>query len=126
MDRICPRRSGLFLQENRWNLLPGEKQMTIDLQGSIGASPTPSQDWKSLPWDKARQEVRRLQMRIAKAIKEKKYGRARSLQWILTHSHAAKMLAVQRVTTNKGRNTPGVDGKVWRSDRQKLAAISLL
>jgi RNA-directed DNA polymerase len=36
------------------------------------------------------------------------------------------MLAVQRVTTNKGRDTPGVDGKVWRSDRQKLAAIGLL
>src|SRR5258707_12168368 len=48
------------------------------------------------------------------------------LQWILTHSHSAKMLAVQRVTTNKGRNTPGVDNKVWRSDRQKLVAISLL
>jgi N-terminal domain of reverse transcriptase len=44
--------------------------MTIDLHGSIGASSTESPDWKSLPWDKARQEVRRLQMRIAKAIKE--------------------------------------------------------
>ena len=100
--------------------------MTMDLHGSIGASSAESRDWKSQPWDRWRQEVRRLQMRIAKAIKAKKYGRARSLQWILTHSHAAKMLAVQRVTTNKGRNTPGVDGKVWRSDRQKLAAISLL
>ena len=45
--------------------------MTIDLHGSIGASSTESQDWKSLPWDQARQEVRRLQMRIAKAIKVK-------------------------------------------------------
>ena len=100
--------------------------MTIDLHGSIGASSAESRDWKSRPWDRWRQEVRRLQMRIAKAIKEKKYGRARSLQWLLTHPHAAKMLAVQRVTTNKGRNTPGVDKKVWRSDRQKLAAIRLL
>ncbi len=100
--------------------------MTIDLQRSIGASSTESPDWKSLPWNKARQEVRRLQMRIAKAIKEKKYGRARSLQWILTHSYWAKILAIKRVTTNKGRKTPGVDKKVWRSDRQKLAAISLL
>jgi RNA-directed DNA polymerase len=65
-------------------------------------------------------------MRIAKAIKEKHYGKARALQWILTHSHSAKLLAVQRVTTNKGARTPGVDKKVWRTDQQKLAAISLL
>jgi RNA-directed DNA polymerase len=100
--------------------------MTIDLHGSIGASSTKGQDWKSLPWDQIRQEVRRLQMRIAKAIKEKRYGKARALQWILTHSYSAKLLAVQRVTTNKGHRTPGVDKKVWRTDRQKLAAISLL
>lgn len=100
--------------------------MTIDLHRSVGASSAEHRDWKSQPWDRLRQEVRRLQMRIAKAIKEKKHGRARSLQWILTHSYSAKMLAVQRVTTNKGRNTPGVDRKVWRSDRQKLAAIGLI
>ena len=100
--------------------------MTIDLHGSIGASSAPSQEWKSLPWDKIRQRVRRLQMRIAKAIKDKHYGKARALQWILTHSNSAKLLAVQRVTTNKGARTPGVDKKVWRTDRQKLAAISLL
>src|SRR5258708_4855009 len=100
--------------------------MTIDLHGSVGASSTPSQDWKALPWDKIRQRVRRLQMRIAKAIKEKRYGKAKALQWILTHSHSAKLLAVKRVTTNKGARTPGVDKKVWRTDGQKLAAITLL
>jgi RNA-directed DNA polymerase len=65
-------------------------------------------------------------MRIAKAIKEKHHGKARALQWILTHSGSAKLLAVQRVTTNKGARTPGVDKKVWRTGQQKLAAISLL
>jgi RNA-directed DNA polymerase len=105
--------------------------MTIDLHGSVGASSTQSRDpkpkdWKSLPWDKIRQEVRSLQMRIAKAIKEKRYGKAKALQWILTHSYSAKLLAIKRVTTNKGHRTPGVDKKVWRTDQQKLAAISLL
>ena len=99
--------------------------MTIDLHGSIGASSAKSQDWKSQPWDNIRQAVRRLQVRIAKAIKEKHYGKARALQWILTHSYSAKMMAIQRVTTNKGRRTPGVDKKVWRTDRQKLAAVRL-
>lgn len=100
--------------------------MTIDLQRSVGASSTPSQDWNSRPWDKIRRRVRRLQMRIAKAIKAQHHGKARALQWILTHSYSAKLLAVQRVTTNKGARTPGIDKKVWRTDRQKLAAISLL
>ena len=54
--------------------------MTIDLHGSIGASSAKSRDWKSQPWDQIRQEVRRLQMRIAKAIKENKYNRVRSLK----------------------------------------------
>ena len=100
--------------------------MTIDLHGSVGASSAKSRDWDSQPWEQIRQEVRRLQMRIAKAIKEKKYGRARSLQWILTHSHAAKMMAVERVTTNKGSRTPGIDKMVWRTDYQKTVAVSLL
>jgi len=100
--------------------------MTIDLHGSVDASSAKNRNWQSQPWDRLRQEVRRLQMRIAKAIKEKQIRRARSLQWILTHSHSAKMMAIRRVTTNKGSRTPGVDKKVWRSDRQKLAAVSLL
>ena len=48
------------------------------------------------------------------------------MQWLLTHSKAAKLLAVHRVTTNRGANTPGVDNVLWRTDRQKLqAAIHL-
>ena len=100
--------------------------MTIDLHGSIDASSTESLDWKSLPWDHFRQEVRRLQMRIAKAIREKCHGKARALQWLLTHSRAAKLLAVKRVTENKGHRTPGIDGKVWRTDQQKFAAVDEL
>ena len=45
--------------------------MTIDPQGLIGASSARSREWKSLDWVSIRQQVRRLQMRIAKAIKER-------------------------------------------------------
>ncbi len=100
--------------------------MTIDLHGSIGASSAESRDWKSLRWDKIRQQVRRLQMRIAKAIRENRHGRASALQWLLTHSRSAKFLAVKRVTENKGHRTPGLDKKVWRTDRQKFQAVNQL
>src|SRR6185369_4262878 len=106
--------------------LQEEKQMTIDLHGSMGASSGRVTEWESIDWTTIRATVRRLQMRIAKAIRETRHGQARALQWLLTHSYSAKLLAVKRVTENKGHNTPGVDGKVWRTDRQKLDAIQQL
>src|SRR4051794_2078139 len=90
------------------------------------ASFNPPRDWKAINWTAIRQQVRRLQMRIAKATQLGKHRKAQSLQWILTHSWAAKLLAVQTVTSNKGAKTPGVDNVIWRSDKQKLqAAINL-
>ena len=82
--------------------------------------------WSSIPWEAVEKGVQRLQSRIAKAIKEKKYRKAQSLQWLLVHSHHAKLLAVRRVTTNKGKNTPGVDGVVWTTAVQKMEAVTQL
>src|SRR6267142_192182 len=100
--------------------------MTIDLHGSIGASSGLATEWESIDWTTIRAAVRRLQMRIAKAIRQTRHGKARALQWLLTHSRSAKLLAVKRVTENKGHRTPGVDGVVWRTDRQKLEALQHL
>ena len=65
-------------------------------------------------------------MRIAKAIREGRWGKVKSLQWLLTHSFAAKLLAVRRVTQNAGRKTAGVDGTVWKTSAQKLMAARSL
>ena len=100
--------------------------MTIDLHGSVGASSGAATEWESINWTTIRATVRRLQMRIAKAIRAQCHGKTKALQWLLTHSHAAKLLAVKRVTENKGHRTPGVDGKVWRTARQKLEAVEQL
>ncbi len=82
--------------------------------------------WKSIQWPHVRQEVRRLQMRIAKATQAGQHRKAQALQWVLTHSRSVKLLAVHRVTTNRGAKTPGVDNVIWRSDRQKVqAALNL-
>ena len=61
-------------------------------------------------------------MRIAKVTQAGHYRKAQALQWVLTHSRSAKLLAVHRVTTNRGAKTPGVDNVLWRTDRQKLQA----
>jgi RNA-directed DNA polymerase len=93
---------------------------------SFGASSNKVPDWKAVDWPKVRRNVRRLQLRIAKAIRAGKYGRAKALSWLLTHSRSAKLLAVKRVTENRGAKTPGVDNVVWRTDRQKYAAVQNL
>jgi RNA-directed DNA polymerase len=82
--------------------------------------------WETIPWSTVKKKVERLQMRIAKATREGKHRKANSLQWILTHSYSAKLLAVKRVTTNKGKRTAGVDGVVWKTLAAKLAAVETL
>jgi len=79
--------------------------------------------WKNIDWKVIEKQVYILQVRIAKAIKEKHYGKTKSLQWLLTHSYYAKLLAVKRVTENKGRKTPGIDNEIWSSSKQKLEAV---
>ena len=63
-----------------------------------GASTHNIKPWNARKWRGAWLMVKRLQMRIAKATLDGKNGKAKSLQWILTHSYYAKVLAVKRVT----------------------------
>ncbi|MBQ6387493.1 MAG: reverse transcriptase N-terminal domain-containing protein, partial [Ruminococcus sp.] len=56
-----------------------------------------------------------LQFRIAKATLENKQNTVKRLQYLLTHSFYAKLIAVKRVTTNKGKRTASVDGVLWKT-----------
>ena len=78
---------------------------------------------KSIDWKKCEAQVKKLQERIVKARKEGRHGKVQSLQWTLTHSFAAKAIAVKRVTTNEGKKTPGVDGVLWSTDKAKYEAV---
>ena len=75
--------------------------------------------WKSIDRHKAEEYVRKLQARIVKAQREGRNGKVKSLQWLLTHSFYGRYLAVIRVTTNKGKDTAGVDHVRWSSDAAK-------
>jgi len=80
-------------------------------------------DWNAIDWRKVKRTVRRLQARIVKAQREGKRGKVKSLSRILTRSFSGRALAVRRVTENRGKRTPGVDGKLWNTPRQKGEAI---
>jgi RNA-directed DNA polymerase len=99
------------------------KQMTAF---SAGALIDDAKKWNSIDWAYARRQVRRLQVRIAQAVQKNRWNKVASLQHLITHSFYAKLLAVKRVTSNKGKNTPGVDGVVWKSARDKWRAACSL
>jgi RNA-directed DNA polymerase len=80
-------------------------------------------DWHSIKWNKANQNVRRLQARIVKATQEKRRGKVKALQRLLTHSFSGRALAVRRVTENQGKQTPGVDHQIWNTPEKKSQAI---
>ena len=86
------------------------------------ALPRPKDYWKSIPWAKVIHKVNRLQRRIAKAVKEGRWGKAKALIYLLTKSFYAKLLAVYRVTSNKGGKTPGVDNQTWNRPEEKMQA----
>jgi RNA-directed DNA polymerase len=97
--------------------------MTVFLTGAL-----PHQDpqWQLIDWDVVKGEVKRLQMRIAQAVQKRKWNKVKALQWLLTHSMSAKLLAVLRVSTNKGAKTPGIDGEVWNDSSSRMkGALSL-
>lgn len=87
---------------------------------------TLARKWDSINWKEVKEAVNRLQTRIAKAVQEGKWNLVKRLQYLLTHSYYAKLLAVRIVTKNDGRDTPGIDGEIWSTASKKMkAAISL-
>lgn len=84
------------------------------------------QTWADINWSKAEKFVNRLQVRIAKATVKGNLNLAKRLGYLLTHSFYAKALAIKEVTSNKGKNTPGPDGQIWRTDEEKFNNIKSL
>ena len=83
-------------------------------------------NWHDLDWATIQQAVRKTQLKIAQATQEGNWRRVKRLQRMLTYSFYGRCLAVRRVTENRGRKTPGVDGETWGSPQAKLRAVGSL
>jgi RNA-directed DNA polymerase len=79
--------------------------------------------WHSIDWAKCHKMVKKLQIRIVKALQENRWGKAKALQRLITRSFSGKALAVKRVTENQGKKTPGVDNATWSTPASKSQAI---
>lgn len=81
-----------------------------------------STQWEAVDWKKIEKDVNRLQSRIAKAIANGETNKAKRLQYLLTHSFSARAYAVKKVTTNHGKNTSGIDKRLWPTSTAKMKA----
>jgi len=75
--------------------------------------------WKDINWKTVTDDVNRLQIRITKAVNLGKWHSVKRLQYLLTHSFYAKLLATKKVTQNKGTRTAGIDGEKWATPEAK-------
>ena len=82
--------------------------------------------WHDVDWQRVECNVRGIQIRIAKATKEGKWRKVKTLQRMLTRSLSAKLLAIRRVTDNRGKRTAGVDMQLWDTPNRKWNAVKLL
>ena len=103
-----------------------ESKLTTAANPKVGAPPTTTLIWKSINWKYHREIVRRLQERIAKATRLGKFNKVKTLQRLLTKSFSAMVLAVKRVTENKGKHTPGIDKVIWKTPKRKIMAVQHL
>ncbi|RJS76469.1 hypothetical protein CW713_11225 [Methanophagales archaeon] len=82
--------------------------------------------WSDVDWNKVEEYANRLQTRITEAVKEGKWHLVKRLQYLLTHSFYAMLLAAKNVTQNREKRTAGIDGAKWATPNAKMnAALSL-
>jgi|SRR5665647_228248 len=99
---------------------------TTDKTERLKDQNTLTSQWESIDWKQINKDVNRLQTRIAKATVNGNKNKVKRLQYLLTHSYCAKAYAVKKVTTNKGKNTSGVDKKLWSTPASKMKAVLTL
>jgi RNA-directed DNA polymerase len=85
-----------------------------------------SELWEHIDWNKVKAVVNQLQIRIVKAIKAGDKNKLRGLQRLLARSFAAKLKAIKRVVSNRGKKTAGVDNIKWNTPARRWRAVKEL
>jgi len=86
--------------------------------------------WKDINWTKIELEVYDLQRQIyisSVNVDPQKRARLRRYQKELVESQNAKLIAIRRITQdNRGKNTPGVDGKKFLATMERIELLNKL
>jgi RNA-directed DNA polymerase len=105
---------------------PSQEEIANELSKRVCILRRGASTWDQVDWAQCEHHVRRIQARIVKATREGRWHKVKALQWLLTHSFSGRALAVKRVTDNKGKRTPGVDGRTWQTPAAKFKSIGTL
>ena len=77
--------------------------------------------WEEINFSQLERDVRRLQGRIYRASKKGDKKGVRNLMKLMVKSETAKLLAIYLITQkNEGRKTPGIDGKVYLTPKERM------
>ena len=77
--------------------------------------------WDELNFSQLERNVRQLQERIYRTTKKGDKKGAHNLMKLLVRSESAKLLAIYIITQkNKGRLTPGIDGKIYITSKDRM------
>lgn len=85
-----------------------------------------TKNWNKINWKQCYVHLSELQYKILIAYREKDMKLVKIHQHTLTRSFAARALAVRKVVSNKGKNTPGIDKVIWDSKELRFQAIGKL
>lgn len=85
-----------------------------------------ARNWHNIDWISVNESVRSFQTRILEAFKKGESSEVTRLQNDLVRSFAARALVVRKVTTNAGKGTPGIDGRLWDTPEVRFQAIGEL
>lgn len=77
-------------------------------------------EWNSIKWKEVNNMVNNLRQRLYRATEEGDLKKVRNLQKLILRSHSNKLQAIRKVTLqNSGKNTPGIDGFVAISNKER-------
>jgi RNA-directed DNA polymerase len=108
----------------------GPEATTLDkeVDGLKNATTVQSREaggWPSIDWAAANHTVLRLQQRIFRASQQGHWRQVRNLQKLLLRSDANLVLSVRQVTqVNDGRATPGVDGRIATTAKERWRLLN--
>lgn len=79
--------------------------------------------WFSIDWRLANAQVKQCQKAIAVAYLKGDLHQVKLQQHKLVNSFSRKRIAVKTISSNKGKNTPGIDKVIWNTPEAKFQAI---
>lgn len=94
------------------------KQNSVDQSAKLSEL---EEEWRNIEWRKIKRDIFKMQQRIFRAEAKGDRRQVKRLSRLLLHDKRAKLLSIREVTQkNGGKSTPGIDGKVYMTDGERM------